>query len=287
MKFLGNTNEYLQLKTIGIEDCSVFNETIEGSLTVLWFQSDSNILIIDGEEYNFKKNQIVFLTEFHRVTVKKLDEIRFVKFNRSFYCVIDHDVEVGCKGILFFGASQLPIIQISDDEVKQFEILWEMFSIEMESEDNLQIEMLQMMLKRYLILCTRLFKAQAQYPSKKIESDIVREFNFLVEQHFKTKHSVSEYAELLNKSPKTLSNLFSKMSSKTPLQFIQDRIMLEAKRLLHHSKLQIQEVAYEVGYDDIQTFSRFFKTQEGKSPSEYKLKSTLGTIVNPSGIVTD
>ena len=270
MKFLGNTNEYLQLKTIGIEDCSVFNETIEGSLTVLWFQSDSNILIIDGEEYNFKKNQIVFLTEFHKVTVKNLDEIRYVKFNRSFYCVIDHDVEVGCKGILFFGASQLPIIQIPDNEVKQFEILWEMFSIEMESEDNLQIEMLQMMLKRYLILCTRLFKTQAQYPSKKVESDIVREFNFLVEQHFKTKHSVSEYAELLNKSPKTLSNLFSKISSKSPLQYIQERKMLEAKRLLHHSKLQIQEVAYEIGYDDIQTFSRFFKKKEGVSPSEFK-----------------
>ena len=270
MKFLGYTNEYLQLRTIGSEDCSVFNETIEGSLTVLWFQTDSNILIIDGKEYSFKKNQIVFLTEFHKVTVKKLDEIRFIKFNRSFYCVIDHDEEVGCKGILFFGASQVPFINIPDDEVEQFEILWKMFSIEMQSEDNLQTEMLQMMLKRYLILCTRLLKVQAHYPTKIIESDIVREFNFLVEQHFKTKHSVSEYAELLNKSPKTLSNLFSKISSKTPLQYIQDRKMLEAKRLLHHSKLQIQEVAYEIGYDDIQTFSRFFKKKEGVSPSEFK-----------------
>ncbi len=46
--------------------------------------------------------------------------------------------------------------------------------------------------------------------------------------------------------------------------------MLEARRLLHHSELQIQEVAYEIGYDDIQTFSRFFKKQEGISPSEFK-----------------
>lgn len=270
MKFFGNTNEYLQLRTIGSEDCSVFNETIEGSLTILWFQTDSNILVIDGKKYNFKKNQIVFVTEFHKVTAKSLDNIRFLKFNRSFYCVIDHDVEVGCKGILFFGASQLPIIEIPEEEVEQFDILWKMFNIEMISEDNLQIEMLQMMLKRYLILCTRLFKVQEHYPSEKLESDIIREFNFLVEQHFKTKHSVSEYAELLNKSPKTLSNLFSKISSKTPLQYIQERKMLEAKRLLHHSKLQIQEVAYEIGYDDIQTFSRFFKKKEGISPSEFK-----------------
>jgi len=207
MKFTGNTKEYLQLKTLKKENCDVFNDIVESSLTILWFESNSNELVIDGKEYVFSKNQILFLTEFHKVTVKSIDKIRFLRFNRSFYCVLDHDAEVGCKGILFFGASQLPVIQIPDEEIVQFDTLWKMFSIEMKSKDNLQIDMLQMMLKRYLILCTRLFKSQAHYPNEKVESDIVREFNFLVEQYFKTKHSVAEYAELLNKSPKTLSNI--------------------------------------------------------------------------------
>lgn len=270
MKFIGNTNEYLQLKTLEKHDCTVFSEIIEGSLTILWFQGDANELVIDGKLYTFNKNQIVFLTEFHQVSIKQLKSIRFIRFNRPFYCVIDHDTEVGCKGLLFFGASQLPIIQIPQEDLLQFETLWTMFSIEMQSKDNLQIDMLQMMLKRYLILCTRLFKVQDQYPEEKIEIDIIRDFNFLVEQHFKTKHSVSEYAELLNKSPKTLSNIFSKIGSKTPLQYIHERKMLEARRLLRYSDMQIQEVAYEIGYDDIQTFSRFFKKQEGVSPSVFK-----------------
>ena len=270
MTFTGSTNEYLQLKTLEQSDCNVFGETIEGSLTILWFQGDANELVIDGKLYTFNKNQIVFLTEFHQVNVNHLEQTRFLRFNRQFYCVIDHDTEVGCKGLLFFGASQLPVIQIQEEDLLQFETLWTMFSIEMQSEDNLQIDMLQMMLKRYLILCTRLFKAQDQYPEEKIETDIIRDFNFLVEQHFKTKHSVAEYAELLNKSPKTLSNIFSKLGSKTPLQYIQERKMLEARRRLRYSDLQIQEIAYEIGYDDIQTFSRFFKNQEGVSPSVYK-----------------
>ncbi len=270
MKFIGNTNEYLQLKTLEQCDRSVFKETIEGSLTILWFQDDANELIIDGKSYTFNKHQIVFLTEFHQVHVKHIEPTRFLRFNRPFYCVIDHDTEVGCKGVLFFGASQLPVIQIPDEDLLQFETLWTMFNIEMQSKDNLQIDMLQMMLKRYLILCTRLFKTQAQYPEVKVETDIVREFNFLVEQHFKTKHSVAEYAALLNKSPKTLSNIFSKIGSKTPLQYIQERKMLEARRRLRYSDMQIQEIAYEIGYDDIQAFSRFFKTQEGISPSVFK-----------------
>lgn len=270
MKFTGKTNEFLQLNTLEKKDCSVFNETIEGSLTILWFQGHNNELIIDGKPYTFDKNQIIFLTEFHQVVVKHIEPIRFIRFNRPFYCVIDHDTEVGCKGVLFFGASQLPIITIPEEDLLQFETLWTMFSIEMQSKDNLQMDMLQMMLKRYLILCTRLFKAQNKFPNEKVETDIVREFNFLVEQHFRTKHSVAEYADLLNKSPKTLSNIFSKLGSKTPLQYIQDRKMLEARRRLRYSDMQIQEVAYDIGYDDVQAFSRFFKKQEGVSPSVFK-----------------
>ena len=52
--------------------------------------------------------------------------------------------------------------------------------------------------------------------------------------------------------------------------------MLEARRLLHHTELQIQEVAAKIGYDDIQSFSRFFKKQEGVSPTKYRENSLLG-----------
>jgi AraC-like DNA-binding protein len=270
MKFTGSANEFLQLKTLERQDCSVFNEPIVGSLTILWFEENSNQLVIDGKLYTFNKNQIIFLTEFHHVSVNFLESTRFIRFNRPFYCVIDHDAEVGCKGLLFFGASQLPIITIPEKDLLQFETLWTMFSIEMQSKDNFQIDMLQMMLKRYLILCTRLFKTQDRYPEKKIETDLIREFNFLVEQHFKTKHTVAQYADLLNKSPKTLSNIFSKLGSKTPLQYIHNRKMLEARRRLRYTNMQIQEIAYEIGYDDIQAFSRFFKKQEGVSPSVFK-----------------
>jgi len=273
MKFVGKTKEYLVLDTIDSQNFNVLNEVIESSLSILWFESNNNILIIDGNSCVFNKNEIVFLTEFHKLKIETVNKIRFIRFNRPFYCVIDHDSEVGCKGILFFGASQLPIIQIPHEEQEQFETLWKMFSIEMTSNDNLQIDMLQTMLKRYLILCTRLFKAQSNYPNEKIALDLVRAFNFLVEQHFKTKHSVAEYASLLNKSPKTLSNIFSKIGDKSALQYIQQRKILEAKRLLSYSDMQIQEIAYEIGFDDIQAFSRFFKKQAGISPSLFRVNA--------------
>jgi AraC-like DNA-binding protein len=75
---------------------------------------------------------------------------------------------------------------------------------------------------------------------------------------------------MLNKSPKTLSNLFKKYNEKSPLQVIQNRTILEARRLLRYSDKSIKEIAYEIGYEDIQSFSRFFKKVEGISPSDFK-----------------
>jgi AraC-like DNA-binding protein len=277
MKFIGYAEEYLYLITDDDETGRILKENPETSLTVLWFTDlIFNELIIDGKEYVFRKNDIIFLTEFHKIQAKHICGVRLLQFNRPFYCILEHDIEIGCKGVLFFGASQLPNIQISDKELEKFETLWKMFTIEMQSDDNLQIEMLQMMLKRYLILCTRLYKSQVNFPQENRDKDIIREFNFLVEKHFKTKHTVAEYADLLHKSPKTISNTFIKLGSKSPLQYIQDRKMLEAKRLLYYSSMQIKEIAYDIGFDDIQAFSRFFKKQECISPSMFKKNRQLG-----------
>lgn len=273
MIYKGLTNEYLQLENIQSNNCFVQKDAAESSLTFLWFEDDSNKINIDSIYYQFNKNQIVCLTEFHKVDISNVCKAKMIRFNRSFYCIVDHDSEVGCKGILFFGASQLPILNIPDTEIEKFQSIWKMFEIELQSKEEHQLEMLQLLLKRFVIMCTRIFKSQEKYTTiADNQIDLVREYNFLVEENFRTKHTVAQYAAMLNKSPKTLSNLFSKISSKTPLQFIQDRRMLEAKRLLHHTDKSVKEIAYEIGFEDLQTFGRFFKNAEGISPTDFKEK---------------
>lgn len=270
MKITGDINDFIELKELDVPDCGIFDAPEESSLTVIWFKEDNNHFVIDGIPYAFNKNQIVFLTEFHQVKVVQKEVSRFLRFNRSFYCVVDHEHEVSCRGLLFYGASNVPVVTIPENEIEHFKLVWKMFMIEMKSKDNLQMEMLRMMLKRYLILCTRIYKEQEEFPSDQQQSDLIRAFNFLVEGHFKSKHTVAEYADLLNKSPKTLSNIFSKSGFKTPLQYIHDRKMLEARRLLQYTDRTVKDITFEIGFEDIQTFSRFFKKHEGVSPSEFR-----------------
>lgn len=270
MHLKGPTDEYFELRVLDDNDCEVIKEPIESSLSILWFQDDQSELKIDGKSKRFYKNEILFLTEFHKIEINRIGVIQFIRFNRSFFCIINHDSEIGCKGVLFFGSSNMPVIKIPKSDLRKFESFWKMFLLESEEQDSFQIEMIRTMLKRYVILCTRIYKDQNNLIHEE-ETSLIREFNFLVEQHFRDKHKVADYASLLNRSPKTLSNIFQKHSSKSPLQFIQNRKILESKRLLGYSDFQVQEIGYQIGYDDIQSFSRFFKKQTGHSPISYRM----------------
>lgn len=270
MEFKGVNSEYIGLFELNTDTCHLLKNRGNSELVIVWFRDNESRLIIDNVEHSFEANQLVTLTEFHKVRIGKIGAARIFKFNRAFYCILDHDDEVGCKGVLFFGASRLPVIRVDNQEVEKLDILWRMFSIEMTSRDRLQYEMLQMMLKRLIILATRMYKEQNGVEMDVAELDVVRQFNFLVETNFREKRTVKDYADMMYRSPKTLSNLFGKFSDKSPLQIIKDRIMLEARRLLSYTDKAVSEIAYDLGYDDVQSFSRFFKSQEGVSPKAYR-----------------
>ncbi len=271
MKFQGKNNEYIEVSIVDGTKTIELNNSKSSELSLVWFKNDNNKINIDAVDYKFNSNEIISLTEFHKIKTQQLNEAVLIRWNRSFYCVVDHDSEVGCKGILYYGASSVPRMKLNENDTDILETILKMLNIELRSKDNLQLEMLQMMLKRLLIICTRIYKSQQTYINLNNKSrDVIREYNFLVEQHFKTKHAVKDYADLLYKSPKTLSNLFKKYGEASPLHFIQNRIVLEARRLLTYTEKSISEISYELGFSDLQSFSRFFRNKEGVSPQKFR-----------------
>lgn len=271
MLFVNNANERLGIHELSKANIDLVFDVGETDMTFIWNTGEQMDITIDGILYQLKKHQIIFLTEFHKIDSIELKTARMVRFNQHFYCIVNHDNEVGSKGLLFFGASGVPIITVDETMVRDYELTWEIFCSEMRKKELLQQDMLQAILKRMLILSVRiLVKSTNFYKLEKSQADIVREFNFLVDKHFAEHHDVAFYASKLNKSPKTLSNLFSAFSSRSPLNIIHDRIMISARRQISYSNLSIKEIAHLLGYDDIQTFSRFFKSKEGVSPAQYR-----------------
>lgn len=271
MEYRGKLNEYFHLGTIKSADASWLSNYKGTCLRIFWNNKADTILIIDGVEYPLLQNQILFLTDMHDIVISKMDEINLIRFNREFYSSEFFDKEIGCNGVLFFANTKIPIITLDEINLNKFQLLWNVFLIELETRDNLQAQMLLMLLKRFLIISTRVYKVQNNNIQLHVTKlDAIREFNLLVEMHYKTKHSVVEYADLMNKPAKSLTNLFSLHSEKTPLKVIQDRIHIEAKRQLLFTQKIVKEIAFELGFEDIQSFSRFFKNKEGLSPKEFR-----------------
>jgi AraC-like DNA-binding protein len=273
MVFDNGSKEFLSLFELNKANKEVVFDIRDTDMTFIWNVGDRMDIKIDRVPYQLRKNQIIFLTEFHKIDSIDLEAARMVRFNQPFYCIVNHDNEVGSKGLLFFGASGVPVVSIEEGDLKDFEISWEIFCSEIHKTDILQKDMLQAILKRMLILSVRILRKSTNFHKlEKNQADIIREFNYLVEGHFSRHHDVAFYASKLNKSPKTLSNLFSIFSERAPLNIIHDRIMIHARRQISYTNLSIKEIAYQLGYEDIQTFSRFFKNKEGVSPLQYREK---------------
>lgn len=273
MQFTGLLKEQFWLSSLIAENCDILKQIIKTGLTIFWSREDDSCLVVDGVTYTLKRNQIIFLTEFHKVEVENVNQSRLLRFNRPFYC-INHNSDDDCNGTLFYRAAGIPIIELPAQEFEPFETLWKMLNSEMQLTADMQIDMLRTMLKQLVIHCTRLYNQQTNTGNlEKGKLDVVRKFNSLVEMHYKSKHSVADYADLLNKSSKTLSNLFLIFNQKTPLQIIHERRLLEAKRLLSYTEKSIKEITYDLGFEDIQSFSRFFKKKEGESPTDFRLRN--------------
>lgn len=278
MSTRGKNDEYLRIKEIDKTNYHSLENRHSDLLSILWFRDNGNLIKVDGTEYSFSANQIVFITMFHQIEVKETGRAILIQFNKQFHCLSQPDAETSCNGILFFGSSIVPSIAVPQQEIIKFELLLSVFIAEMNVGDGLQIEMLDILLKRFLILSTRIFKEQSELAAIEVKQTIdvkptglIREFNYLVECHYSEKHTVAEYAKILNKSPKTLSNFFLKYFRKTPLQIIRERIALEARNQLRNTERTVSEIAYQIGFQDVQTFSRFFKCMEGVSPKGYRI----------------
>ena len=85
-----------------------------------------------------------------------------------------------------------------------------------------------------------------------------------------TEHSLSFFANRLNLTPNYLSARVKEYSGRTAMEWIEDSVILEAKTMLKHTDLSIQEIAYKLDFPTQTFFGKYFKRITGMSPKQYK-----------------
>ncbi len=248
-----------------------FKERSEPLLAIAWNRGDDQNIFIDEVPINFPSNYCMTLMVNQSFRFERPQDVVMWQYNRLFYCIVDHDQEVSCVGFLFYGVHGSMLLRLEEKEQHSLNLLLQIFEEEFKEKDTIQGEMLRVLLKRLIIKLTRLGKAQYMHEgTSQPVLDIIRQYSLLVENNYKQLHQVQDYANLMHKSPKTLSNLFALHQQPSPLQIIADRIALEARRLLIYTDKSSNEITYELGFEEPAHFSRFFKKIVGLNPSEFK-----------------
>ncbi|MCD9618805.1 helix-turn-helix domain-containing protein [Chryseobacterium gleum] len=241
-------------------------------------------LTVDFNHYKTQKPSLFFLTNQHLSIQKGKEESILLFYNRDFYCIQIHDKEVACDGLLFHNVFEIPFVELDHSETALIKSLFQNIQDELEWKDSSAEEMIRTYVKQIIIRATRKWKKQnldndtLRIPGS--ELDIFRDFSRLLEIHFREKHNVADYAELLHMAPKTLTHKFKHLNLESPNQFIINRILLEAKRLLFYTDKPVKEIAYDLGYEDPAYFNRLFTNKTGNTPANFKKNYTSGKKYN-------
>lgn len=237
---------------------------------------DQNVLI-DNISYVIPGGSILPLVANQHFEFEKPENLIAWQFNRNFYCIADHDAEVGCVGFLFYGIQHPLIILLTPEEIQSISVIEKLCIEDMCVKDKMQGEMLRTLLKRLIIKVTRIAKKQTENYERFTEEkmDVIRKFNLLLECNFRTQHEVQFYAQAMNKSPKTLTNIFGLCNYPAPSKLIQGRVVAEAKRYLYYTEKSAKEIAYELGFTSTAHFSRFFKLNAGINFSAFRANNQV------------
>jgi AraC-like DNA-binding protein len=129
---------------------------------------------------------------------------------------------------------------------------------------------LQSLFVLLLINLQRIYSHATTADKTEAENRLSSEFYYLVGQHFAESHRLAEYAAKLGVSTGYLNRKVTAAMGIPAAQFIRQRILIEAKRLLVHTDLSATEIAHQLGFTDGSYFGRFFKRETNLSPIHFR-----------------
>jgi len=243
--------------------------------SLIWVREGSGQLKADFSEYDFSSGTLFAFAPYQPYMFAT--HLPFsgtaIHFHPEFFCIHKHHKEVACNGVLYNNIYHPPFVHVDAGSASTLDMICGQIRTEMQNPELAQYELLVSYLKIFLITASRLKIQQQQDAGSMTEGDepfILQKLKNAIEEHFKSKHAPSDYAEMLYITPKALGKITKKHFNKTLSSLINERIIIEAKRELYLTNKTVKEIAYELGYGDEYYFSRFFKVNADVSPQLYR-----------------
>lgn len=273
----------MEIQIKNIPDCLVDMEAMESRLhshdfyQLMWFWHGTGRHQIDFNDEEVSPNKVFVISsgQLHQFKDLESPEGIIIQFDEGFFSEMDDNLDSIIKYSVF-NAFHLPPYYIIDSETGERlkGIAAEMNREKADVEKFAHDSYIYSLVKMFLIVLIREGLRTDNKPIYNNSAAYQYFINFrkALDNNYRRYHTVQQYATALRMSSKTLTQRVIQYSGQSPLQLINNKLIVEAQRMLKSKPMLIKEIAYELGFDDASYFVKFFKRQTGLLPSEFKEK---------------
>jgi AraC family transcriptional regulator, transcriptional activator of pobA len=233
---------------------------------IILFENAKGTHTIDFIDYKIQNNQIhvLFPGQVHKWHIEANSKGYQLMINQVFFEHFSPYLRFSITNYI-----NHPVISLTTNSFNLLKYEFDCIKNEIECKNSLQ----DIIYARASVIAAIISKeAETKFIDTKVYQSNPRlaKFNLLIDKHFKEEKLVGFYANKLHISANYLNILCKKNLEISATQLIQNRIILEAKRLLQSTDLTIKEIAFELGFIDHAYFSNFFKNQTKLTPTQFR-----------------
>lgn len=238
---------------------------------IIFITQGNGVFRIDDIEIEYKVGSILFIPPFRRREwiAKTNTDAYVILFEGEFIERFFNDNLFVYRFHYFHNYNSPFHLNISDNNFNSYIEKLEEIRSEIKNLINDSDHLLRSILYYLLIKLNRQYVNQHSVQGELFENIEVLKFIRLLEKHFKEKHHVNDYTEMLGISKTHLNNKL-KSFGRSASELIKSRLLIEAKKELLYTNLSISEIAYKLNFSEPANFNRFFKQQSLITPHQFR-----------------
>jgi AraC-like DNA-binding protein len=249
---------------------------------IVWLKNEEALHALKDTELEAKADWIYLIPPYRVHQLNKAGKNgELISFKRSMLEEEDKEFLLDLFKI-FNVQGEFSCLRLNETSATELSGIFQLLDKEYTSNN---IVMVRALLKVFLLKLIQV--KEHEFTSQDIHQKRVYEFLMLLESNYQQVRNTDFYAGKLGISSKRLNQILKDKLSKTGMQLIHDRLILEAKRSIIHSENTIKEIAYELGFSDRPYFSRFFKKQTGQTPEEFQKQAKTHIKIKFNTLVGD
>lgn len=247
-----------------------------GFYHIIWFQKKKATHVVDFKPMNLQADSMLFVGagRVQAFDPAGVGDGKAIIFTERFFFASKTDLLFLKSTPLFDHLRDGPVLRLAPPSCAPIISTFEAIERELQNPvDSRQQAILKNLLHNLLLLAEREIHHQGLPDAQKgPDLDYTLLFRDLLDQQFREVKSVSRYARQIHVSEKRLNQATSRIFGRTPKQLIDDRVLLEAKRLLVHSERAIKDVALTLGFSEPTNFIKYFRKHVKLTPMEFREK---------------